>query len=294
MQTRVRAVVVPLAALLAPACAVAPSVQTASEESPWSHRLVDPVTAPTLFESATIQTNVEPILMSHDFPSDSIFQGGGAEIFAVQGRLALNDRLALIAVKDGYIDIDPGVGASESGLADIGGGVKYALHEDREQGFLVTPGLIFETTSGDRDVFQGNGDGVVRPFVSGAWDGGALDVQAAVGIGIPLDSDAESTVIDYHAHVSYEVAPGVHPLVEINGLRFVSSGEALPVDFEGGDLINLGASMVSGNTQHSGAIGVRWRVTDWLQLGGAYEVPLGGREDILDSRITLDAVFTAR
>ena len=38
------------------------------------------------------------------------------------------------------------------------------------RGRLVTPGLIFEASNGSRDVFQGNGDGLLRPFVSAGYD----------------------------------------------------------------------------------------------------------------------------
>lgn len=257
----------------------------------WTSRLIDPVSAPTTFESPVIHTSLNGIFMQHELPDDSIFDGGDVQIYALQGRYAVSDRLALIATKDGYIDLNPGTGADESGLADIAGGFKYAVIDDPDKGLLVTPGLIFETTSGDEEVFQGQGDGVLRPFVSAGWDRGELNVLGSLAYNLPLDKDAKSTSFDYHLHLDYEVSPKFFPLIEFNGITYIDDGDALAVDFEGGDLINLGSGDVSGNTLITGAVGARYRVNEALYLGFAYEVPLTSREDIIDSRVTVDLLY---
>lgn len=256
----------------------------------WTKRLIEPVTQPTIFESPVIDTQVRPMHMIHGLPSDSVFAGGTVNITAVQARYAVDDRLAIIATKDGYIDLDPDAGSHESGLADIAAGAKYVVIDDPDSGLLVTPGAVFEFDSGDKDVFQGNGDGLLRAFVSAGLDREEWNFLGNLGLNLPLDNDAESTSIDWHAHASYAVTPDFYPLVELNGITWIAEGDATPFDFEGGDLINLGAQDGNG-TVVSGALGARYFFSDNLQVGAAYEVPLTSREDILDDRFTIDLIW---
>ncbi len=266
-------------------------VERFSHGERWTSRLIDPVSAPTTFETPLIHTSLNALTLRQQLPNDSIFEGGDFQVYALQARLALSERFALIATKDGYIDLDPDAGADEDGLADIAAGFKYALVDDPENGVLVTPGLILELPSGDKEVFQGNGDGVLRPFVSAGWDRDEFNFLGAVGYNHPLDDNEESASIDYHLHVDYEATSQLYPLAEINGISYVSDGNALPVNFEGGDLINLGAGNVSGNTVITGAVGTRFKANDRVLFGLTYEWPLTSREDLFDDRVTLDLLL---
>lgn len=256
-----------------------------SDDFSWSSVLPDPISAGTTFESPVIETDLEAHVIHQNLPKDSIFGGGYFNVYALQGRYAVNDKWAIIATKDGYIDLNPDVGESETGWADIAAGFKTMVYEDRENGVIVTPGFIVETDVGNGEVFQGNGDGLLRPFVSAAWDDNELNLIGSLGYNHPLDSDAESSSLDYHAHVSYEITRDWLAVFEFNGITYTSDGDALPVNFEGGDLINLGAGDVSGNSVFSGAIGAAYRIGSRAQLGLTYEQPIGGREDLLDDRI---------
>ncbi len=262
------------------------------EDAPWTQRLVEPLTSPTTFESPVIQSNLEPVVMNQRMPSGSVFSGGDFHVYALQARWAVTDRLAIVATKDGYINFNPDVGMDEDGWADIAGGLKYAIVNNPERGILVTPGLIYESQSGSREVFQGNGNGVLRPFLSAAWDRGAPQFMGAIGYNLPFDTDEESTSIDAHFQFAYQATPVFAPLIELNAITYTRNGRAAPFDFEGGDLINLGSNDVKGNTVVTGALGARFRLRKNLQLGVAYEIPLTSREDLLDDRVTLDAVFS--
>ena len=261
------------------------------EERTWHKRFIEPVSAGTTFESPVIDSHLEAHIAHQNFPNNSIFGGGGFDLYAVQARFAVTDRLAVIATKDGYIDLDPNVGADQSGLADIAGGVKYAAYVNEDSGVIVTPGIIFETKSGDRDVFQGNGDGLVRPFVSAGWDLEEFNVLGSFALNQPLDGDAEVASIDYHLHVSREVAPNLFPLLEINGITYTNDGNVLPVNFEGGDLINLGSANVSGNTVIWGALGAAYNISERWQAGIVYEWPWTSREDLMEDRIWASLVW---
>lgn len=268
------------------------TVSTPSDGKAWRSRLIEPLTQPTIFESPVIDSQLRPIVMLHTIPDDNAaLPDADVRIYALQARLALSSKLALIATKDGYIQLEPSGGGDEDGFADIAGGLKYAFYEDPDAGVIVTAGALYETTTGDEEVLQGNGDGVIRPFLSAGYDGGQLNLLGALGYNHPLDDDAESTSFDYHLHLSYELTADFAPVLELNGVTWTDSGAALGVDFEGGDLINLGASDADGSLL-SGALGARYRLADNLAIGAAYEVPLSSREDILNDRITFDLVWS--
>lgn len=264
-------------------------------DNPWKGRLVDPITAPYWFESPLIHTSLRPVLIRHNFPSDSVFGSGELDVIALQARLAITERLSIIATKDGYYDLKPEGGGDTDGYADIAGGAKYAIIDDPEAGYLLTGGLVVELTNGSGDVLHGNGDGQLRPFVTGAWDealGHAdLDLMYALGLNYPLDDDAESTSFDFHLNATWAATDELRPMVEINGIRYISNGNATAANFEGVDVVNLGSNDVAGNTIITGAIGGRWLLNDSTSIGLAYESAISGREDIFDDRIMLDLVW---
>jgi hypothetical protein len=72
-------------------------------------------------------------------------------------------------------------------------------------------------------------------------------------------------------------------------------GGAVPavVNFEGGDFFNLGAVNAGENRDFvSAAFGFRSRITDKIDVGAAYEIPLTDEESsLMSERITLDLVW---
>ncbi len=276
-----------------------PQEQASSAPVPssnWSKRVISPVSSPTTFESPVIQSELRPFFLTQELPGTSIFKGGNFQLYAMQARFALTEKLAFIATKDGYInyhpDVNPISGHDESGWADLAAGLKYAIFEDDDLGLLITPGLIYEIDSGSHEVWQGNGDGLLRPFVSAALDLDELNLLGSFGFNQPMNSAAESTSIDYHLHVDYQVTDMIFPLVEFNGIYYVEDGKALPFNFEGGDLINLGSANVKGNSVYTAAIGTRLVLSDSLQAGAVYEFPIGSRKDLFQNRITVDFIWT--
>jgi opacity protein-like surface antigen len=132
------------------------------------------------------------------------------------------------------------------------------------------------------------------------WD--RLQFAGNLGFKIPFDSSAESTTSHLNAHFSYAVTDRFRPLVEMNYFRVLSAGDggscfgdqvggAVPcvATFEGGDLINFGASNASSTDLVTIGAGFRYRLTDNIDLGAAYEIPLTEEEEnLMESRITLD------
>ena len=108
------------------------------------------------------------------------------------------------------------------------------------------------------------------------------------------------------AHVSYEVNRWFIPLAEINWFHVIDSGNGtgnfpaqaggqVPalVQFEGGDLFNLGALNSDDNRDFvSAAFGFRSRLTDNIDAGAAYEIPLTNENNsLMESRVTVDLVW---
>ncbi len=120
-----------------------------------------PMSAPFLFEDPFITTGVSVWSIWQELPGRSVFRGGDLQAVAVQLRVALTDRLGLIATKDGRVKLNPDRDLldSETGYLDLGFGLKYALIDAPERRFILTPSLRYEMSNGTTDVFSGNGEG---------------------------------------------------------------------------------------------------------------------------------------
>lgn len=273
-----------------------------------------PISNPTLFDLALPTTNVHAIAMYQHLPDfvdttvGPLPMGGDVQVYALQFEIALNDRLSIVATKDGYVDINPDtkpLWSSQSGFANIGAGIKYAFIYDDPSATAVSGTFTFEFPTGNHDVFQGEGDGAANLIVSGLklWD----DFQLAGGAGLHLPFDGQMATTSFvSAHASYEVCRWFIPLVEMNWHHVLDAGNGRPnffsqagggvpvvATFEGSDLLNFGASNASQNRDFvTAAIGFRSRLTDHLDAGLAYEIPLTSKEDgVMDDRITLDLLW---
>jgi hypothetical protein len=213
-----------------------------------------PMSMPYLFEDPYITTNINLVGIYHDIPHDSILGGGEAGVVALQARLALTDRLAFIATKDGYTFLNPklNVGGSsvlndQSGFMDITVGLKYAVIDDREAGLIVSPSLRYEIPLGNDDVLQGRGDGVLIPAVSVGWGPENIHIIADLGAQIAMNNDKDSSSLFYNLHLdqAFEVdwiagADFIVPFIELNGTSWVNSGDgSMTIDTKGSGRTSL-------------------------------------------------------
>lgn len=271
-----------------------------------------PISNPTLFDLALPTTNLHPIFIYHALPdqisttASGLPLGGDVEVYALQFEFALNERFSIVATKDGYVDINPDATlSSESGFANLGAGLKYAFLLDPEAGHALSGTVTFELPTGNRDVFQGEGDGTVNLLLSGLKMVDAWQFAGGGGLVLPF-SDQQSTSSWVSAHASYDLCDWFIPLVEVNWFHVLDAGDgrpsfnaqaggAVPViaEFEGGDFFNLGASNSVANRDFvTAAVGFRSRITSAVDLGLAYELPLTQEEDsVMKERVTLDLVW---
>jgi len=257
----------------------------------WLDETISPVTNPVWFEDPAIRSEIRPIYMHHRIDDGFITNGGDINLYALQLRFAVNDRLAIIATKDGYIDFNPGIGSDEEGWADIGLGLKYAVIKDDANQFILTPGLTFEIPIGDDEVFQGNGDGEFNFFVSGAKGFDKFHITANTGLRVPIDGDAESMVLHYDLMFDYRVSRWFQPFISASGITVIDDGEGPGLSTEGYDLINFGSSNANGTTQVVLGVGFRSQLAQNLSLGVAYEKAVTSPEDLFDDRLTADLIF---
>lgn len=272
---------------------------------------VRPVSFPTLVDSPEVSTYIHPIVIHQTLPKKlnttlgDVPVDGDFQVYAVALEFALSKDLSVIAVKDGYIDFNPDATLSEAdGWANLAAGLKYVFK--RSEGFVASAKVVAELPTGSDESWQGNGDGKISPAVAFSKRSGALQFNGTVGYIQPL-SDEESASFFDSWHLSYTIADKFSPLIEINHMHVTDAGDgssafgkhvggAVPAvaRFEGGDLVNLGASNADDNPDYvTLAVGARLKLGDQISIGGAYEIPLTDEEDgLLDSRITADLLVS--
>lgn len=257
----------------------------------WTAQAIAPVTNPIFFESPLAQSEVRPIFMHHRL-DDGFVGGGSINVYALQLRYAVNDRLAILATKDGFIETDtPGIG-NRDGWGDLAAGVKYAIYKNDEKQAVVTPGVTVTIPTGSQEVFQGDGSGVVNAFISATkgWDN--LHLTGNLGVQVPFDGDKDNSNLHYSLMLDYYTSNWFIPFVAFNAFTTLSDGAGLGINSEGFDLINFGASAASGTTQGAIGFGFRSRLIENLDLGFAYEVGvIDDGDDIFKDRFTVDLIW---
>lgn len=306
------------------------SAEAIAGEDPFAG-FISPVSNPTNFEDARIESDVRPIYIYHSIDKhflDPVAPGGNAQIVALQIRLKLTDRLALIATKDGYVWLHPqhkvdDVVKNGNGFANVAAGLKYNFFRDVTLPALATAGLRYEAPSGEPQALQGEvfrshnalgldlnkrGNGILNLFASGVWGDRNFHVLAYTGPRLAL-SGADSSFYDTSVHFDYRVW-NLFPLIELNWIHVLDGGSrlrpvenaGLKMDEEGFDFFNLGAPSAGGSDVATLGLGWRWRILDGLDVlgqsggvdfGAVAELPIGTRHDLFDWRVTTDLVFWA-
>lgn len=271
----------------APPSAKAPVAPPPPEVVDWKDHTIAPVTNPIFFEDAVIRSEIRPIFAYHNL-DDGFLGGGNAQLYALQIRYALTDRLAFIATQDGYFDISNNAIGNPNGWMDLALGFKYALIDDVEHQFILTPGFTFHIPTGERDVFQGRGSGEWNLFVSAQKGFGDFHLSGNLGVRLPNNMDEHSTVMHYSLMADYYVCRWFIPFVSFNGWTVLDAGNNIGLTSEGYDVINFGASRSKGVTQGMAGVGFRSRVARNVDLGFAFEKAVIQPNGLTDDRFTFD------
>lgn len=254
---------------------------------------VKPVGMPTVFEDPFITTDLRPFYIYHEIPKGSVLRGGQVHVAAAQIRVALTERLAFLATKDGYSWVDSHVTSAGDGWNDIAIGLKYALIVEPENQFLLTAGVKWEWNNGSTDAWQGGDSHEISPFFSVAkgWDQwhfiGALAGRIATD-----RHDANSSVV-WNLHLDYELTETFRPLVEVHGIHWVTNADRLPLGEDYLDVGSLGASKAAGRDFFSAGVGFRWQAMPNVSVGVTYEFPLESADEHLqEQRVTVNTVIS--
>ena len=285
------------------ATAVCSVASATAAESLWLEKTITPVTNPLYFEDPRITTEIRPIFANHWMPKSyhtgvgNVPLGGDVQVYAVQARIAITDRLAFIATKDGYYQINPSNTLPKTGgWANLAAGFKYALIDDAANDFILTPGLTFEIPTGNRRVFQGSGSGEWNPFVSVAKGYGNFHLTGNFGVKIPNDFSKQTAQLHYSLQADYYTCQYFIPFVAVNAQTVLSNGKqkllgAVDLTSETSDIINFGSTRARGSTLMTVGAGFRTRLAKNLDAGIAYEIPAVRPVGLFESRITADVIY---
>lgn len=257
--------------------------------NPCFNDFISPMTNPVFFEDPRNLTEARLIFLNHSVPNS--LGGGDVQLYALQLRASLTENLSFIATKDGFaVSDNPLV---DDGWADVAAGLKYNLIQDPYSQMLLSAGAVYEMPIGATRTRQGNGDGEFNIFATGGVE--VIDnvhYVTASGFRLPVDTNAESQVWYWSNHLDYQIGgTGLYLLGETNWYHWMKSGSAFPAPVEGGDLFNLGSAGVAGNDIVTGALGVKYKPADNMEIGFAWEIPLTDRKDILQDRLTVDWII---
>ena len=254
---------------------------------------INPVSNPVLAKDPRSSTWARVLFINNNFPGSTPIGGGDAQIYAMQVNLAITDRLTFIADKDGYGVFRTTNLKPSNGWLDLAAGFKYTLIRDVENQFLFTVGIMYEMPSGAAQVFQRTGEGIFTPFITyGKQFADHWHFMGTHGYSFGVDPGANSSFFYHSLHLDREINGWFYPLVEMNFFQYTHGGNALPRAIgEGDGLLNLGTQGMNGRDLLTTAIGAKFKLSQNVMAGAAYEFPLSGYMGILNNRVTVDLVL---
>jgi hypothetical protein len=255
---------------------------------------VGPISNPVLSKDPRSLTEARLLFINDELPPDGPLGGGDFQVYAMQLRLALTDRLTLTADKDGIAHTHFHNAGDHSGLLNMALGLKYLLVRDVEDQFLWSAGFCYEVPTGERSVLENHGDGVMTAFTTvGKEVGGAWHVLDTFGYQSGMEGSQNSDFFYNSLHIDRQIAGWLYPLVEVNWFHYTHGGSRglPPAVGEGDGLLNLGTSGVAGNDLVTFAVGMKAKLGEHIETGAAWEFPLSNRHDLIDNRLTVELVL---
>jgi len=255
---------------------------------------IGPITNPIYAKDPRSLSEARFLFINNIIPADHPLGGGNFQAYALQVRVALTERLTLIADKDGYATIHPRAGGDLDGWLNLAAGLKYTLLRDVERQRLLAVGFMYEVPTGEAEVFQNNGSGILTLFASGGQEF-ATDWHLIGNTGLNIPTNARDNSGQYYLslHLDRRCLGWLYPLAEVNWFYYYSGGDRgiPPALGEGDGLINFGTTGIAGASLVTGAVGLKAVVNDHLSVGAAWEVPLSNRNDLIDNRLTFECIL---
>jgi hypothetical protein len=218
---------------------------------------------------------------------------GDIQLYGAGLNLAITERLSIGLCQGGYAvsrfnsQLGPFAASlipvanrdrDREGFLNLGGFAQYTLIEDVPNQFLLTAGLRFAVPTGEADVFQGHGPGLLAPYATIGKEFGNFHVLATAGYRFPIGGGDERLQVFYaNVHFDYRVCGWIYPVVEVNSSFLTSHYDPTsPVRRNFFELDNFAST---GNVVTL-ATGVNFvLVPDRLELGAVYTTPLATQRD---------------
>ncbi|HXY36324.1 MAG TPA: hypothetical protein VEI07_18955 [Planctomycetaceae bacterium] len=249
---------------------------------------ISPISNPVFFEDPRTLTEAKFIFLNHQLPSS--VGGNNIQLYALQLRVALTDRLSIIATKDGYIVSENGV--EGDGWANLSAGLKYNLYKDAAAQQILSVGATFQIPTGTPAALQGNGDGEFDLFATGGVQIGQYwHWISASGFRLASDPNDQTDSWYWSNHIDRKLTSwGLYGLYEVNWYHWLRSGDNdVPID--GLDLLNLGEKGVAGHNVVTNAVGLKWSPSINQEIGIAFEFPLTANRDLMADRINFNWIL---
>lgn len=250
---------------------------------------ISPMTNPIYFEDPRTLTEARVIFMNHQIPNS--LGGGTVQAAAMQARLALTDRLSIIATKDGFLWSQNPLLAD--GFLDVNAGLKYNLFKDASTQSLLSTGFTYGIPLGSHQAWQGKGNGEFNFFLSGAQQFGEYwHFLSTFGARIPANNNAYTESTYFSNHLDRKLGrTNFYLFTEANWYHWLSNGNQFNANVEGLDIFNLGATSVVGHDIVTGGYGLKYKPSGNMEIGVAYEIPYTDRRDIIQNRLTVDLIL---
>ncbi|MEM9588736.1 MAG: hypothetical protein AAGA03_15750 [Planctomycetota bacterium] len=261
---------------------------------------ISPMINFVFFEDPRTVTEVRPIYVNHWVPNtigNAIPAGGSIQLYAMQFRIALTERLSLIAVKDGFI-VDQTEGALDTllddGWADVTAGLKYNLLRDPKSGTLLSAGFTYELPIGSTSALQDVGDGEFHLFATGGqrFCGGNAHWLSSFGYRLPVDRAVQNSAVHWSNHFDVKLTDRTYFVTEVAWWHWTDDGDTgAALGVAGQDLFNLAVTDVDGNDLVTQNVGLKFKPTRAVEAGIAYEFPLTDFQDVIEGRLQLDMIL---
>lgn len=230
-------------------------------------------------------------LQNWSSPNTPAIGDASTQVYALQLRLALTDRLQLFADKDGIVRLSPGKGTSVTGLANLAAGAKYTFWRDVENQTLGAFALQCEVPTGYANIFQNQGSGnLAAYFIFGKefWENWHALVQFGQNSAL---NNQNAGYFMTTAHIDRRFGRFT-PFYEANWFYYNQSGTFLPtLGIEGGGLLNLGAGQIMGLNYVTNAVGFKYDLTNWAEMGVGYEFQVSTAQMLFNNMFSLQLIL---
>jgi hypothetical protein len=146
---------------------------------------------------------------------------------------------------------------------------------------------------GAADAYANFGDGDFHFFLTAGKEFfGRGHWLSGTGFRIPSNSNWATQMWYWSNQWDYELPGHIYPLVGLNWFHWIKSsvvGATGPVT--GLDLVNLPAIGVAGSNAVTSVVGLKWKPSGNVEVGGGYEFTVTQFSDILNHRVYADLIF---